>query len=105
MAGPNYIWMPIFYNRILVQAHYSYHESYDTGNDNCITEPKTVDIILQNTVVNNRLFKTISVLQACCAVTAEYGIPGDFVKTSTASLQIKISTALVNFLNRNVIIF
>ena len=47
---------------------------------------------------------TISV-QACCAVTTEYGIPGDFVKTSTASLQIKISTAQVNFSNRKVIIF
>ena len=44
---------------------------------------------------------TISVLQACCAVTTEYGI----VRTSTASLQIKISTAQVNFSNRNVIIF
>ena len=48
---------------------------------------------------------TISVLQACCTVTTEYGIPGDFVKTSTASLQIKISTAQVNFSNRKVIIF
>ena len=33
---------------------------------------------------------TISVLQACCAVTTEYGIPSDFVRKSTASLQIKI---------------
>ena len=57
--------------------------------------------------INSGCFKilTISVLQACCAVTTEYGIPGDFVKTSTASLQIKISTAQVNFSNRNVIIF
>ena len=48
---------------------------------------------------------TISVLQACCAVTTEYGIPSNFVRKSTASLQIKISTAKLNFSNRNVIIF
>ena len=48
---------------------------------------------------------TISVLQACCAVTTEYGIPSDIVRKSTASLKIKISTAQVNFSNRNVIIF
>ena len=48
---------------------------------------------------------TISVLQACCAVTTEYGIPSEFVRKSTASLQIKISTAQLNFSNRNVIIF
>ena len=48
---------------------------------------------------------TISVLKACCAVTTEYGIPGDCVKTSIASLQIKISTAQVNFSNGKVIIF
>ncbi len=47
---------------------------------------------------------TISVLQACCAVTTEYGIPSNFVRKSTASLQIKISTAQLNFSNRNVII-
>ena len=41
---------------------------------------------------DHRYTGTTSVLQACCAVTPEYGIPGDFVKTSTASLQIKIST-------------
>ena len=50
-------------------------------------------------------FLTISVLQACCAVTTEYGIPSDFVRKSTASLQIKISTAQLNFSYRNVIIF
>ena len=33
---------------------------------------------------------TISVLQAYCAVITEYGIPSDFVRKSTASLQIKI---------------
>ena len=33
----------------------------------------------------------------------EYAIPGDFVKTSTASLQNKISAAQLNFSNRNVI--
>ena len=49
---------------------------------------------------------TISVLQAYCAVTTEYGIPSDFVRKSTASLQIKISSAAqFNFLNRNVMIF
>ena len=48
---------------------------------------------------------TISVLQACCAVITEYDIPSDFVRKSTASLQIKISTAQLNFSNRNVIIF
>ena len=48
---------------------------------------------------------TISVLQACCAVTTEYGIPSNFISKSTASLQIKISTAQLNFSNRNVIIF
>ena len=49
---------------------------------------------------------TISVLQACCAVTTEYGITSDFVRKSTASLLIKFSTARLNFfLNRNVIIF
>ena len=32
----------------------------------------------------------------------EYGIPSDFVRKSTASLQIKISTAQLNFSNRNV---
>ena len=47
---------------------------------------------------------TISVLQACCAVTTEYSIPSNFVRKSTASLQIKISTAQLNFSNRNVII-
>ena len=48
---------------------------------------------------------TISVLQACCAVTTEYGIPSNFARKSTASLQTKISTAQHNFSNRNVIIF
>ena len=48
---------------------------------------------------------TISVLQACCAVTTEYGIPSNFIRKSTASLQIKISTAQLNFSNRNVMIF
>ena len=52
-----------------------------------------------------KTYLTISVLQACCAVTTEYGIPSDFVRKATASLQNKISTAQVNFLNRNVIIF
>ena len=47
-------------------------------------------------------FKTISVLQACCAVTTEYGIPSNFIRKSTASLQIKISTAQLNFLNGSV---
>ena len=48
---------------------------------------------------------TISVLQPCCAATTEYGIPSDFVRKLTALLQIKISTAQLNFSNRNVIIF
>ena len=54
--------------------------------------------------VNNAVL-TISVLQACCAVTTEYGIPSNSIKKSTASLQIEISTAQLNFSNRNVIIF
>ena len=33
---------------------------------------------------------TISVLQACCAVTTEYSIPSNFVRKSTALLQVKI---------------
>ena len=40
---------------------------------------------------------TISVLQAYCAVITEYCIPSDFVKTSTASLQIKILAAEIVF--------
>ena len=40
---------------------------------------------------------TISVLQAYCAVITEYAIPSNFVKTWTASLQIKISAALQFF--------
>ena len=52
---------------------------------------------------------TISVLQAstpiCSTLTTDYGIPSDFARKSTASLQIKISTAQLNFSNRNVIIF
>ena len=47
---------------------------------------------------------TISVLRAYCAVTTEYGISSDFVRKSTASLQIKISTAQLNCSNKNVII-
>ena len=46
---------------------------------------------------------TISVRNACCAVITEYGIPSDFVRKSTVSLQIKISTPQLNFSNRNVI--
>ena len=48
---------------------------------------------------------TISVLQAYGAVITEYAIPSDSVRKSTVPLQIKISTAPLNFLNRNVIIF
>ena len=47
---------------------------------------------------------TISVLQAS-TLTTDYGIPSDFARKSTASLQIKISTAQLNFSNRNVIIY
>ena len=47
----------------------------------------------------------IPVLQAYYAVITEYGISSDFVRKSTASLQIKITTAQLNFSNRNVIIF
>ena len=36
-------------------------------------------------------------------MTTEYDIPSNFVRKSTASLQIKISTAQLNFSNRNVI--
>ena len=39
---------------------------------------------------------TISVLQAYCAVMTEYGIPSDFVRKSTASLQI-ITTAFIHW--------
>ena len=49
-------------------------------------------------------YLTISVLQACSTLTTGYGIPSDFVRKSTASLQIKISTAQLNFSYRNVII-
>ena len=45
---------------------------------------------------------TISVLQACCAVNTEYGIPSDFVRKSTASLQIKISAAQLIFSNSTI---
>ena len=45
---------------------------------------------------------TIPVLEACCALITKYGIPSDFVRKLTASLQIKFSTAQVNFSNRNV---
>ena len=49
---------------------------------------------------------TISVLlQAYSAVITEYAIPSDSVRKSTVPLQIKISTAQLNFSNRNVIIF
>ena len=41
----------------------------------------------------------ISVLQACCTVITEYGIPSDFVRKSTELLQIKISTAQLNLSN------
>ena len=56
-------------------------------------------------LINSVNILTISVLQACCAVTTEYGIPSDFVRKSTASFQIKNSTAQLNFPNRKVIIF
>ena len=47
---------------------------------------------------------TISVLQAYCGVITVYGIPSNFVRKSTASLtSIKISTAQLNFSNRNII--
>ena len=36
-------------------------------------------------------------------MTTEYSIPGDIVRKSTASLQIKISTAQLNFLYWNLI--
>ena len=48
---------------------------------------------------------TISVLLAYGAVITEYGIPSDFVRKLTPLIQIKNSTAQLNFLNRNVIIF
>ena len=49
---------------------------------------------LRYTVVKHD-FLTISVLQVCCAVTTEYGIPSDFVRKSTASLKIKISKSKI----------
>ena len=45
---------------------------------------------------------TISVLEVYCALITEYGIPSDFVRKLTVSLQIKISTTQLNFSNRNV---
>ena len=48
---------------------------------------------------------TISVLQAYSAVITAYAIPSDSVRKSTVPRQIKISTAQLNFSNRNVIIF
>ena len=50
-------------------------------------------------------FLTISVLQAYCAVITKYGVPSDFVRKSTASLQITFSRAQLHLSNRNVIIF
>ena len=63
---------------------------------------RNIDILKQFIV---KVQLTISVLQACCAVTPEYGIPSHFIRKSTASPQIKISTAQLNFSNRNVMIF
>ena len=37
-------------------------------------------------------YLTISVLKPHCVVTTEYGIPSDFVKKSSASLQIDFSS-------------
>ena len=48
---------------------------------------------------------TISIPQAHCAVATESGIPSDFVRKSTASIQIKISAAQLNFSNRNPDVF
>ena len=48
---------------------------------------------------------TISVLQTYSAVITAYAIPSDSVRKSTVPLEIKISTAQLNFSNRNVIIF
>ena len=46
-------------------------------------------------------YLTISVPQAYCAVTTEYGILINFIRKSTASLQIKISTAQLKGNNIN----
>ena len=59
------------------------------------------------------LHENIDIMVSCmdlltisyCAAITEYGIPSDFVRKSTASLQIKMSTAQLNVSNRNVIIF
>ena len=51
------------------------------------------------------LNKSRQLVHAYCAVITEYGIPSDFVGKSMVSLQIKISTAQLNFSNRDVIIF
>ena len=62
--------------------------------------------LLGNTLhVWNVVLLTISVLQAYGAVITAYAIPSDSVRKSTVPLQIKISTAQLNFSNRNVIIF
>ena len=52
--------------------------------------------------VLNLTISVISVLQAYCSEITEYGIPSEFVRKTTASLQIKISAAQLNFSNRNV---
>ena len=58
-----------------------------------------------NMIVQQMTELTISVLQAYSAVITEYAIPSDSVRKSTVPLQIKISTAQLNFSNRNVILF
>ena len=68
--------------------------------NNCIYRRILVQIYINNYefyVINH--FSTTDLL--CC----EYGIPSDFVRKSTPSLQIEISTAQLNFSNRNVLIF
>ena len=66
-----------------------------------------IDLLRQNKVryiyIYHANILTISILQPCCAVTTEYGIPTEFVRTSTGALQIKISAAQHIFSNRNVI--
>ena len=61
---------------------------------NIILADKKSSYLLRKNAINKL---TIPVLQACCAVTTEYGIPSNFVRKLTASLQIKISKAQLNF--------
>ena len=73
-----------------------YAEFISTANESTIAQRNTlgcaVCIAKDNMRIRRKLLDifnlTIPVLQACCAVTTEYGIASDFVRKSTASLKI-----------------